>query len=155
MVMLNAFVLTTLDTGTRLGRFIFQELMGTKHPLLQNRWISSGIILVFASILGATEGYKVIWPVFGASNQLVAALALIIVSAYLVGLKRPSKFTLIPAVFMLVTTLAALFYQGFRFFSGGKYLLGSVSIILILLALTIVYDARRLIFRTKPLSSST
>jgi carbon starvation protein len=149
MVMLNAFVLTTLDTGTRLGRFIFQEMVGTRQPYLQNRWVASAFILIFASILGATEGYKVIWPVFGASNQLVAALALIIVSAYLVGLKRPSQFTLYPACFMLVTTLAALVYQGYRFFSGGKYLLGSVSIVLILLALTIVFDARTLIFRTK------
>ena len=105
-------------------------------------------ILIFASLLGATEGYKVIWPVFGASNQLVAALALIIVSAYLVGVKRPSKFTLYPACFMLITTLAALLYQGFRFISGGKYVLGSVCVILILLALTIVYEARALIFRS-------
>jgi carbon starvation protein len=148
MVMLNAFVLTTLDTSTRLGRFIFQELLGSKHNLLKNRWVASSAILIFASLFGATEGYKVIWPVFGASNQLVAALALIIVSAYLVGLKRPSKFTLVPACFMLFTTLAALLYQGFRFISGGKYLLGSVSAILILLALTIVYDARTLIFRS-------
>jgi len=148
MVMLNAFVLTTLDTGTRLGRFIFQELVGSKHSILQNRWVASTAILIFASILGATEGYKVIWPLFGASNQLVAALALIIVSAYLVGLKRPSKFTLYPACFMLVTTLAALVYQGVKFFSTGKYLLGSVGVILILLALTIVYDARTLIFRS-------
>lgn len=148
MVMLNAFVLTTLDTGTRLGRFIFQELMGSKRNLLNNRWIASATILIFASLLGATEGYKVIWPVFGASNQLVAALALIIVSAYLVGMKRPSKFTLYPACFMLVTTLAALLYQGFRFISSGKYLLGSVSVILILLAFIIVYDARRLFFHS-------
>lgn len=149
MVMLNAFVLTTLDTGTRLGRFIFQEMIGTKQSLLQNRWVASGIILIFASVLGATEGYKVIWPVFGASNQLVAALALLIVSAYLIGLKRPAKFTLYPACFMLVTTLAALVYQGYRFFRGGKYLLGSVSIVLILLAVTIALDARSLIFRFK------
>jgi carbon starvation protein len=147
--MLNAFVLTTLDTGTRLGRFIFQELVGSKHNLLKNRWVASAAILILASLLGATEGYKAIWPVFGASNQLVAALALIIVSAYLVGLKRPSKFTLYPACFMLFTTFAALGYQSYRFFSSGKYLLGTVAGILILLALIIVYDARTLIFRSK------
>jgi carbon starvation protein len=146
MVMLNAFVLTTLDTGTRLGRFIFSELIGKKINLFNNRWVASAIILVFAAILGATEGYKSIWPVFGASNQLVAALALIVVSSYLVGIKRPTKFTLYPAYFMLSTTLAALIFQGYNFFKTQSYLLGTVSMILIVLALTIVYDARSILF---------
>jgi carbon starvation protein len=149
MVMLNAFVLTTLDTGTRLGRLVFSELLGKKIPIFQSRWMASLIILVFAAVMGATEGYKAIWPVFGASNQLVAALALIIVSSYLVGIRRPSKFTLYPAYFMLVTTLAALSYQGFKFFQEASYLLGIVSVLLIILALVIVYDARHILFRWK------
>ncbi|MGD9345257.1 MAG: carbon starvation protein A [Candidatus Aminicenantes bacterium] len=146
MVMLNAFVLTTLDTGTRLGRFVFSEFAGKKIQLLDNRWMASTIILLFAAILGATEGYKAIWPVFGASNQLVAALALVVVSSYLVGVKRPAKFTLYPAYFMLGTTLAALVFQGYNFFKAGSYLLGAVSVILIILASVIVYDARTILF---------
>jgi len=148
MVMLNAFVLTTLDTGTRLGRFIFSEMTG-KVALFRNRWVASSIILVFAGLLGVTEGYKAIWPVFGASNQLVAALALIVVSSYLVAIKRPKAYTLYPAYFMLLTTLAALFYQGFNFFRGGSYLLALVSVLLIILALFIVYEARILLFNLK------
>lgn len=148
MVMLNAFVLTTLDTGTRLGRFIFSEMTG-KIALFKNRWVASTIILVFAGLLGATEGYKAIWPVFGASNQLVAALALIVVSSYLVAIKRPKTYTLYPAYFMLVTTLAALLYQGFNFFKDGSYLLAAVSALLIILALFIVYEARSLLFNLK------
>lgn len=146
MVMLNAFVLTTLDTGTRLGRFIFSELLGKKAPFFRNRWAASALILVFAAILGATESYKAIWPLFGASNQLVAALALIVVSSYLVAIKRPKKFTIYPAYFMLLTTLAALFYQGYHFFKNRGYLLGCVSIFLIILAFVIVYEARAILF---------
>ncbi len=146
MVMLNAFVLTTLDTGARLGRFIFTEMLGTKGRIFRNRWFASAAILVLASALGATEGYKAIWPVFGAANQLVAALALIIITSYLVSRNRPSKFTLYPAYFMLITTLAALFYQGYRFFNRGKFLLGGVSVLLILLAGFIVYEARAILF---------
>lgn len=146
MVMLNAFVLTTLDTATRLGRLILTELTGKKVPLFRNRWIASSFIVVFAAILGATEGYKAIWPVFGASNQLVAALALIIVSSYLVGVKRPKVYTIYPAYFMLITTLAALVYQGYNFFKAKSYLLGSVSVVLIVLAVIIVYDARKILF---------
>lgn len=145
MVMLNAFVLTTLDTGARLARFIFSEFVGKKIPAFNNRWLASSFILVFAILLGVTEGYKAIWPVFGASNQLVAALALIVVTSYLVAIKRPTKYTLYPAVFMLATTLAALFYQAYKFFAGAKYLLGGVSLLLICLALVIVYDARKIL----------
>ncbi len=149
MVMLNAFVLTTLDTGTRLGRLIFSELVRKKAPLLKNRWAASAIILIFASLLGATEGYKAIWPVFGASNQLVAALALIVVSSYLVAIKRPKKYTLYPAYFMLLTTLAALVYQGAKFLKDGSYLLAGVSVLLITLALVIVYEARHILFNIR------
>ncbi|MFP4081922.1 MAG: carbon starvation protein A [Candidatus Aminicenantes bacterium] len=149
MVMLNAFVLTTLDTGTRLGRFIFSELLSRKVPVFKNRWLSSAFILIFAAVLGATEGYKAIWPVFGASNQLVAALALIVVSSYLVGVKRPKIFTIYPACFMLITTIAALLYQGYHFFKSSSYLLASVTIVLIVLALIIVYDARAILFSGK------
>jgi len=149
MVMLNAFVLTTLDTGTRLGRLIFTELFGKKAPIFKNRWAASSIILLFAGLMGATEGYKAIWPVFGASNQLVAALALIVVSSYLVAIKRPKKYTLYPAYFMLLTTLAALFYQGTKFFKNGSFLLAGVTILLIGLAFIIVYDARHILFNLK------
>jgi len=153
MVMLNAFVLTTLDTGTRLGRFIFSELLGKRTAIFRNRWLASAIILIFASLLGATEGYKAIWPVFGASNQLVAALALIVVSSYLVSIKRPKKFTIYPAIFMLLTTLAALGYQGVKFFGNNQVLLGTVSIVLILLALVITYDARFVLLHFKKRNS--
>lgn len=149
MVMLNAFVLTTLDTGTRLGRLIFSELWGKKTSLFRNRWVASSIILIFAALMGATEGYKAIWPVFGASNQLVAALALIVVSSYLVAIKKPKKYTLYPACFMLVTSLAALIYQGTIFLMEGSLLLAAISVLLVVLAFVIVYEARHILFNTK------
>jgi carbon starvation protein len=146
MIMLNAFVLTTLDTSTRLTRFIISELLGKKITIFNNRWISSAIVIIFAGFLGVTEGYKAIWPVFGASNQLVAALALVVVSAYFVGVKKPKKYTIYPAYFMLLTTIAALCYQGYNFFIRESYLLGLISSALVLLAIFIVYDARKILF---------
>ncbi len=129
--------------------FSFSEFIGKKSRLLNNRWFASSIILIFAAVLGATESYKAIWPVFGASNQLVAALALIIVSSYFVSIKRPSRYTIYPAYFMLITSLAALIYQGIKFFSNGKLFLGIISIILIILALVVVYEAREILFGMK------
>lgn len=145
MVMLNAFVLTTLDTATRLGRFITSELLGKSASVFKNRWFSSIIILLFAAVMGGTEGYKAIWPVFGASNQLVAALALVVVSSYLVGVKSPKEYTVYPAGFMLITTIGALVYQGYHFFQEKSWLLGIVAAILVALALVIVYDARSIL----------
>ncbi len=150
MVMLNSFVLTSLDTSTRLGRFISTELLGNKIPVFKNRWIASLLILILAAFLGVTESYKVIWPIFGASNQLVAGLALIVVSSYLVSIKSPTKYTIYPAYFMLLTTIAALAYQGYHFFRQKNFFLGIISYFLILLAFIIIYDARTVLFSLKP-----
>ncbi|MEA3420423.1 MAG: carbon starvation CstA family protein, partial [Acidobacteriota bacterium] len=149
MVMLNSFVLTSLDTSTRLGRFISTELLGNKIPVFKNRWMASALILVLAAFLGVTESYKVIWPIFGASNQLVAGLALIVVSSYLVSIKSPTKYTIYPAYFMLLTTIAALAYQGYHFFHQKNFFLGIISYFLILLAFIIIYDARTVLFSLK------
>jgi len=143
MLMLNTFVLTTLDTAVRLGRFILSELLGKKAAVFNNRWAASFFMIILAAVLGASEGYKAIWPVFGASNQLVAALALIVVTSYLVAVKQPRKATLYPALFMLVTTLAALLYQGFGYLKKGSYLLGGISLVLVVLAGLIASDARK------------
>ena len=70
--------------------------------------IATIVTVIVASYFGATGGYKTIWPVFGAANQLVAALTLIVISAYLVGIKKPRVYTVIPAMFMTVTTIGAL-----------------------------------------------
>lgn len=153
MVMLNSFVLTSLDTSTRLGRFISTELLGNKIPVFKNRWIASALILFLAAFLGVTESYKVIWPIFGASNQLVAGLALIVVSSYLVSIKSPTKYTIYPAYFMLLTTIAALAYQGYHFFYQKNFFLGIISYFLILLAFIIIYDARTVLFSLKPKTS--
>ncbi len=150
MIMLNAFVITTLDTATRLGRFILSELVGGKVRAFNNRWLATAITIAFAVYFGAGGGYKIIWPVFGAANQLVAALALTVVSAYLVGLRRPRLYTLLPAIFMGLTTIGALVYQGYDFFCQRLYVLGVTSLILILLVLFIISEARGVFFRRSP-----
>lgn len=145
MLMLNAFVITTLDTATRLGRFILTEAAGAKFKLLSNRWVASIATVTTAALLASTGGVKTIWPVFGAANQLVAALALVVVSSYLIGVKKPRFYTVLPAIFMLLTTVGALTFQMIGFFKAGSatgYLLGSVSVVLTALALYIAFEAR-------------
>jgi carbon starvation protein len=144
MLMLNAFVITTLDTSTRLARFLWQELAG-RIPGLSNRFIATLVTVLCAGMLGASDSWNAIWPVFGATNQLVAALALIVVSSWLVGLGKPRLHTLLPALFMLVTSVGALIYQGAGFLRGGQHLLAAISLGLIVLAGFIAWEARQLL----------
>ena len=144
MLMLNAFVITTLDTSTRLGRFILQELTGNL-PFLSNRYVATIVTVVCAGWLGASDSYTAIWPVFGATNQMVAALALIVLSSWLVGKGKPCRYTLWPALFMLATSVGALAYQGFHFWADGKRLLAVISLGLIVLAGFIAWEARGLL----------
>ena len=122
MLMLNTFVLTSLDTSTRLARFLLGEFGVGPARVLSNRWVSTALTIAAASAFGLSGSYQKIWPVFGASNQLIAALALLVVTAWFFSQKLPRLYTLIPAVFMLITTLAALILQfkGAAFPAGDK-----------------------------------
>jgi carbon starvation protein len=161
MLMLNAFVITTLDTATRLGRFILTEAGSERYAFFNNRWLSTGITVAAAAVLASSGGLKTIWPVFGAANQLVAALALVVVSSYLIGVKRPRIYTVLPAIFMLLTTIGALIFKMIGFFAMGTfqgYLLGSVSLLLTGLAIYIALEARDVLLfvkgKRKPIADS-
>jgi len=152
MLMINAFVITTLDTSTRLGRFILQEL-GQDVPVLGNRWGATLITVFLAAWLGASDSYTTIWPVFGATNQLVAALTLIFVSTWLVSRGKTRWYTLGPAMFMLVTCIGALVYQGVGFMNQDKIVLALISAALLLLALFLLWEARSQLFGKSPTSA--
>jgi carbon starvation protein len=148
-IILNATLVDTLDTCTRLGRFVLQEAGMERFRWLGNRWLSGILTVAPATYLGLSGKADVIWPVFGASNQLIAALALFVVAVYLVGVRRPSLYAFIPGVFMLLTTVAALLYQAHGFLFGPKpsVLLGVVSLVLVALA---VYVAAEVVPRGVP-----
>lgn len=145
ILMVNTFILTTLDTATRLARFIVAESAGARWGWLRNRWLATVVTILPALYLSYTGQWKAIWPVFGAANQLIAALALVVITTYLVGVRKPTRFTLIPAIFMLLTTISALAWQAYRFFSAEepKLLLGFIASVLIILALFVTYEAKR------------
>lgn len=109
------FILTTIDTGTRIGRFLVQEAMGKFSPRLgQTDWLPGA---AFATLLvtagwGAlvyTGSIDTIWPMFGIANQLLAALALALITTLLVnsGKARYAPVTLIPMLFVVSTTMTA------------------------------------------------
>lgn len=113
----SAFCLTSLDTATRLGRYMFQEMFipaGKEledctgaRKVLTNPYVATIITVVLGIGLGMT-GYSIIWPLFGAANQLLAALALLAVCAWLGNAGKNNKMFYIPMVFMLAVTLTSL-----------------------------------------------
>ncbi|MFQ5811451.1 MAG: carbon starvation protein A, partial [Armatimonadota bacterium] len=107
-IALNATLLDTLDTCTRLARFVLTENFGKYSRVLHGRWPATIITVVLAGVLGLVGGAAKLWPVFGAANQLIGGLALLVVAVYLVGVRRPSIYTVVPAIIMLCTTVAAL-----------------------------------------------
>ena len=144
ITMLNAFIMTTLDTATRIGRYIGEELFGDGLGIrpMKNRYLSTVLLVGFAAYLAA-GAYKAIWPVFGAANQLVAALVLLTVTLLLRQRGRRTRYTFWPAAFMLVTTFAALIYQARQFLLGHQYLLGVVAVCLMVLAVFMAGEALR------------
>lgn len=113
----SVFCLTSLDTATRLARYMFQEFWlepgqtakdatGFK-AVLCNPVVATGITVVLGVGLGL-GGYSTIWPLFGAANQLLAALALLAVCAWLGNIGKNNKMFYIPMLFMLVVTLVSL-----------------------------------------------
>jgi carbon starvation protein len=109
------FILTTIDAGTRVARFILQELLGRFHkPFGRTDWlpgnlITSGIVVFFWGYFIYTGSVSTIWPMFGTANQLLAGIALTVGTSYLInhGKLKYAWITLIPLVFILVVTFSA------------------------------------------------
>lgn len=142
VTILNAFILTTLDTATRISRYLTEELFKIK-----NRHLSTLIIVTVAAGLAFSGKWQKIWPAFGASNQLVAALALFVLACWLLSKGKSIKYVIGPAFFMLITALAALLFQAIKYFSAKDGVLFAVSVALIILAGVMVYDVIPVIFR--------
>jgi carbon starvation protein len=145
ITMLKTFIITTLDTATRIARYIGDELFGESLKLgfMHNIYINTAIVIGFALWL-SLGAWQSIWPVFGAANQLLAALALIVVTTWLLSKEKTVRYTLWPSVFMLLTAIGALLWQGFTYFPQGKNLLGVMACILICLALFMVVEALKM-----------
>ncbi len=141
ITILNAFILTTLDTATRISRYLTEELFGIK-----NRYLSTALIVIVSAALAFSGKWNKIWPAFGASNQLVASLALFVLSCWLLSKNKTTKFTLLPAFFMLITAVFALAFQAVRYFINKDIVLFAVDVCLILLAGFMCGEVMQVIF---------
>ena len=162
----SAFCLTSLDTATRLARYMFQELwipagqsakeVTGARKVLSNMYVATIITVVLGVGLGMT-GYTVIWPLFGAANQLLAALALLSVCAWLGNAGRNNKMFYFPMAFMLVVTLTSLVFtmqQKFTAIMAGGDIFAPVvqlvlAVVLFVLAIVLAVKGAKVIFGNK------
>lgn len=144
------FILTAIDAGTRVGRFFLQEMLGHVVPKFNDKNWLPGVIITSVAFT-ATWGYLVytgninsIWPLFGMSNQLLAACALIVCTTMLLRMNRGiySLCTAIPGIFMAIITFWAGYIQvTSAYLPNEQYLLATLAIIAMVLMLIVFVGA--------------
>ena len=153
ILLLEGFLVTTIDALVRLSRYLFEELWATvfDNPpaLLKSRVFNSFLVVVGFLTLTFSNAYLKIWPIFGAANQLLAALTLIAVTAWLAQKAKRYWFTAIPAAFMVVTTVTSLVILLGRYINFSNWSLVFTDVVLLLLALGVVIMTFRYFFNLR------
>ena len=156
-VLVACFAATTIDAALRLMRYVLQELAGTlRIAPMKNRYVATAVGLGLAASLALCKanpdspygtGGLILWPLFGAGNQVVAGLTLLVGSVYLMRRKVPAGYLLIPAAFMILIPLWAMSINIFApetgFLAKKQYLLAGIGVAIMLLAGWLVVEAYR------------
>lgn len=137
----SAFLLTTLDSATRLGKFGVQEFAEGRSKFFHNQYVATAIIVIGAGALAFSGTWADLWPLFGSANQMLGALALLAVSVWLVRIGVKSLFTLIPMVAMFIITLSALSVLMYQNFIAKNWVLTIGGFILFVLCIFLIIEA--------------
>ncbi|MDO9631929.1 MAG: carbon starvation CstA 5TM domain-containing protein, partial [Humidesulfovibrio sp.] len=146
------FILTAVDTGTRVGRFFLQEMLAHIHPKFDDkRWwpgviITSGIFTASWGYLVYTGDIRSIWPLFGMSNQLLASSGLIIATTMLIRMNKAKYawLTAVPGLIMAFITMYAGYLQltnGYLKPGKENYLLATLAVIIMILMIIVFAGA--------------
>jgi|TARA_B100000959_G_scaffold266633_1_gene309269 carbon starvation protein len=159
-VLVISFAATTLDTATRIQRFVLSELGSAVNiKLLTNRYVATAVAVLPALALtlwnvndpstgAARQAGWVLWPIFGASNQMLAGLTLMVVTLYFWQLKRPILPVLIPMIFVMTATLVSIVIKTTEFFANNWLLFG-LNLFLIVLFVWMIYEGFQTVTRTR------
>ena len=151
-VLVISFAATTLDTATRVQRFIITEVgKSAKIEVLSNRYFSTilailpALLLTLGNIVDPISGQKIklgwaLWPIFGASNQMLASLILMLLSIYFWKKNKPIYPLFIPFVFITITTFTSLLFNANLFIQHGNYFLLAVEIVLIFFLFWVLFE---------------
>ena len=145
-VVVISFAATTMDTGVRLQRYIISEL-GAQYKVkaAQNRWVATFVAIAACAVLALGldrgAGGMRLWPLFGTTNQLTGALTLLVVTLFLVKLRRPIWVTAIPMVFLLFMTTWAMVLNLVRYYTDSQAVLLVLGGAIFVLELWLVLEA--------------
>ncbi len=139
ILMVEGFVITSLDSAVRFIRYIFEEFWNAIWPtapkIIRVPWFNSGLAVLGMWGLAASNSFSALWPIFGSANQLLAALTLITITIWLTIRGLKNWFTIIPAIFMSLTTICSLILLLFtKYLKTQNYILICADIILLILA---------------------
>ncbi|MBO8168629.1 MAG: carbon starvation protein A [Thermoanaerobacteraceae bacterium] len=155
-VLVVSFAATTLDSATRIQRYIIAELAEDLNlKVFTRRHPATLLAVVPAFLLASINGGKgglILWPLFGATNQLMAGMALLVVTVWLVKIRKPSAISSIPMIFILIMTSWAMIINLKNFYTGGNTLLFVISLLMVLLEIWVILEAIGAFGRTKALS---
>lgn len=149
-VFLALMALTIMYLVVRFMRVASAEFLGDSVPVLRNVHVGSVVALVFSAILIWTGFWAQIWVLFGAANQLMASLALLLISLWLMSKGKNYLWAFIPFVFMFITTMAALVYtvyQSLAALTTGKIIADILAVILFVCALILAWDGIQAVLR--------
>ena len=146
-VLVVSFALTSLDSATRLLRYNVTEIGETlRAPLLGNRYVASAIAVAaiwffaFFQVRGEFAGL-VLWQLFGTTNQMLAGLALLAVTVYLLRRGKPIVYTLAPMLLILVSTLSAMSINLAEFWADAQWTLLATGTAILVLAVWLAGEA--------------
>lgn len=147
-VFVVSFAGTTIDTATRLQRYVVAELAEDFNvKFLANRYvatlIATGSALLLALARPDGSGANILWPLFGASNQLLGGLALLVITIYLAKSGKPIVYTFIPMVFMIIMTGWGMLANMYDFYTKQNWLLFGIDVAILLLEIWMIVEAIR------------
>ncbi len=152
-VFVASFAGTTLDTATRIQRYIISEFASsTKIDFLKNRYSSTAVAVLSAAVLalsqGGGKGGLILWPLFGTSNQLLAGLSLLVVTVFLVKNRKRTIYTLVPMVLIIIFTGWAMIYNIFSFYETKQWYLLFLGCSILLLEIWMISETLFICLKT-------
>ena len=154
--MVVLFAGTTMDSGVRLQRYIIQEWGQIyRIPVLGNGMVATllavGACLLLAFGAGGSSGTggMIIWPLFGATNQILAGMTLLVISVMLIKLGRPCYVTLLPMIFVLTMSFFAACVTLLQFYRDSNYLLVALDLIVLAASVLVILEAGATVGRYK------
>jgi carbon starvation protein len=163
-VMIIFLAITLMQLQIRFMRVATSELLSDVSPIFKNAHVGTIIACILGLILVFTGWWQYLWIIFGGANQLMASLALLLISAWLVSEGRPSSWAFYPMIFMFVTTVAALLYTSYNLLVNkvltgaakgpdliGNILMSIVALFLVMAALVIAWEGYKAFRRFREL----